>query len=115
MIYLTPMGVPILTWAGLGWLALLFFTCGIVGSLIVPFVVNALDNTKGARARRALAIPAEAQRVIDRLYRERDESRIGEAEAKKENAQLRRLGQERIQGDRYWDSRARAVIAGKKQ
>ena len=67
MLHITPLGIPIVTWAGMGWLALVFFLCGIAGALVVPFVVNALDNTRGARARKAAATPAEALRKIGEL------------------------------------------------
>lgn len=113
MIYITPVGIPILTWQGLWWLALLCFLIGVAGSLVVPLFLHLMDNTKKARARRAAAVPEQAQREIDRLHRLLNEARSRNTELAKENQTFRRLGRERIQFDRYSDSRTRAAMSGR--
>jgi hypothetical protein len=113
MIHWTPLGLLIVTWHGLLWIALLFIICGLAGALMVPFVARAMDNTKRAKAERAAAMPEAAQRKIDEMYRLLAESGARETALSKENASFRRLARERIAFDKYNDSRSHATMQGR--
>jgi len=113
MIYLTPLGIPILTWRAVGYLAGFFALI----SFLVPFVHAlaryALDNTKRAQARRAAEIPELARRrmaaLSQRALEAEDRARVLEAE----NAELRQLNAVRRNFDRNQDGRIRYVETGR--
>ena len=111
--HLTPMGFILVTWGAWGWLMLSCFLSGLAGAVAVPYIVRALDYTKRAKAARAAAVPEQAQRDIDRLYRLLAEARAREKELSKENASYRSLSRERISFDGYSDIRIHAVMHGK--
>jgi len=113
MIEFTPMGFLILTWKGFLWLAALFFIVGMLGALMIPFVVRALDNTKKARAKYAKMIPEEAQRTIDTLYRLNAEGAEREKDLDRQLASMKRLARERRTFNRYNDMRTHAAMLGK--
>jgi hypothetical protein len=112
MIEITPLGILILTWQGLFWIAGFCFIVGMAGAWTAPFIGTALDRTKKAKARYAKMIPVEAQRTIDTLYRLNAEGAEREKQKDKKIASLTRLHRERSQYDRYADSRTHAAILG---
>ena len=117
-LYVTPQGIPILTWAGLGYLAGFLALIAFIVPIVHALASWAISNSKRAQARRATELPEVARRRIASLSQRvlEAEDRVRALEA--ENAQLRELNAVRRNFDRNQDGRIRFVEtgrAGKKQ
>jgi hypothetical protein len=113
VLYLTPLGIPILTWNGLGILAGLFVLIGLLAPIAHALTSWAISNTKRAQARRAVELPEIARRHISALSQRalEAEDRVRVLEA--ENAELRQLNAVRRNFDRNQDGRVRFVETGR--
>ena len=113
MLYLTPQGIPILTWAGLGYIVAFLTVISFLVPIVHALARYALDNTKRAQARRAAEIPELARRrmaaLSQRALEAEDRARVLEAE----NAELRQLNAVRRNFDRNQDGRIRYVETGR--
>ncbi|MCX7031136.1 MAG: hypothetical protein NTU62_13600 [Spirochaetes bacterium] len=113
MLYLTPLGIPILTWNGLGILAGLFFLVGLLAPVAHALTSWAISNSKRAQARRAAEIPEIARRRIaalsQRALEAEDRVRVLEAE----NAEFRELNAARRNFEHCQNGRVRFIETGR--
>ena len=113
MLHITPLGIPVLTWAGIGYVT---GFCALV-SFLVPvahaLASYALDNSKRAQERRRRELPEIARLKIaqlsQRVLEAEDLVRVLEAE----NAKLRGLCAADRNFHRAHDIRVRAVETGR--
>ena len=111
MIFTTPLGIPILTWKGLGWLFLLCFVIGIAGSIVVPFFFQLLENSKWAKARRKRETNAELQRKYESVCAELIDERNARKLAEDVEGRVRELLREERKHNVDWDRRADKELA----
>jgi hypothetical protein len=113
VIYLTPQGIPILTWRGLGYLVAFLVFIAYTVPIVHALASWAISNTKRAQARRALELPDVARRRIaalsQRALEAEDRARVLEAE----NAEYRRLNAAARNFNHCQDGRVRFVETGR--
>jgi len=106
MIFVNPLGIPILTWHGLWWLALLCFVIGLAGSIVVPLFFQLLENSKWAKARRKRETNAELQRKYEQVCAQFVDERNARMLAEGAESRARALLREERKHNVDWDRRA---------
>jgi hypothetical protein len=91
---------------------LLAFLVGVLSSLLVPAFFQLLELLPKRKAQRILDLNTELLHKYEGVCATLVEERAIHEKEKKENAELRRLNEERLQFDRYHDSRTRAAMKG---
>jgi ABC-type multidrug transport system fused ATPase/permease subunit len=112
-LYVTPQGIPILTWVGLGYLAGFLALIAFIVPIVHALASWAISNSKRAQARRATELPEVARRRIaslsQRVLEAEDRARVLEAE----NAEYRRLNAAVRNFNHCQEGRVRFVETGR--
>lgn len=113
MLHVTPIGIPILTWAGVGYLTGILVLVAFTVPIIHALASWAISNSKRAQARREAELPEVARRRIaalsQRALEAEDRARVLEAEC----AELKRLNAARRNFERCQEGRIRFVESGR--
>lgn len=110
MFHVTPLGLVIVTWGGWLYVALFLFLYAALIMVGFGFILQALDNTKKAKARRARELPAEARAKIGELALQVADSTARERVLRSQNARMRaQLAEENNHG-RNWRSGTEALL-----
>ena len=88
---------------------------GIFSSLAVPAFFQLLELLPRRKAQRLHDLNAELLRKYEHVCAKLMEEQPLREKIEKENVELRRLNEERLQFDRYHDSRTRAAMKGRAQ
>jgi hypothetical protein len=113
MIYLTPLGIPILTWTGVLYVTGVCVVLGLLAPIAFSLANWAIANSKRGQARRAAELPEVARRRIASLSQRALEAEDRVRVLGAENAELRRLNAARRNFEHCQDGRVRFVETGR--
>ncbi len=88
---------------------------GLASSLLVPLFFTLMDNRPKVKAQRKKDLNAALQDRYEKTCMALVEMGDKLEAVEKENVELRRLNAERLQFDRYHDSRTKAAMKGRAQ
>ena len=112
-LHITPLGIPLLTWAGLGYIVAFLIVICLLVPILHALTSWAISNGKRAQARRAAELPEIARRRIaalsQRALEAEDRAHVLEAE----NEGLKQLNAARRNFEHCQEGRIRYVETGR--